>query len=332
MTPEEYAAAQAAISAVVANYVAKFGSFFVNPVLSVAEWIGLLQLLFPEVERARFDAAELARNFYDSQRAQFLPTAPRHDVFLERYDFPSFVKALEPVRPRLSMPQAPRDAVTSLVLHSVREVENAGRFQIINSIEADEAPLEPAPVLKPVTDPIRARIERKIAEEAGRQAFNQSGPVKVEATGPVRGWARVATGKETCAWCLMLISRGPVYKSSKSAGLDLHDAGASDMIAAGEDVSEYMTEWHIGCDCKVVPVYDKANWFGQQAAYRAGELWIDASLEARSVLEADPEKKYYSFKERRWKPTTLNREAINALRRRLERGDISMSEFTALAA
>lgn len=327
MTPEEYAASQAAISAVVANYVAKFGSFFVNPVLTVAEWLGFLQLLFPEVERARFDAAELARTFYDSQRSFYLPNAPRHDVFLERYDFPTFVKALEPVRPRLSRPEAPKDAVTSLVMHSVREVENAGRFQIINSIEADEAPLEPAPSLKPVTDPIRAKLEQQIAETAGRPA-----QVQVKATGPVRGWARVATGKETCSWCLMLISRGPVYKSSKSAGLDLHDAASADMIAAGEDVSDYMNEWHIGCDCKVVPVYDKSNWFGQAASTKAEEMWIDASLEARQILEANPDKKYYSFKESRWLPTTLNRETINTLRRRLERGDISMSEFTALAA
>lgn len=32
------------------------------------------------------------------------------------------------------------------------------------------------------------------------------------------GWARVPTGSDTCAWCLMLASRGAVYSTAQAAG------------------------------------------------------------------------------------------------------------------
>jgi len=48
-------------------------------------------------------------------------------------------------------------------------------------------------------------------------------------------WARIPMGAETCPWCLMLASRGFVYNSEKAAD---HN--------------------HAGCDCKVVPSWDKS--------------------------------------------------------------------------
>lgn len=355
MTPQEYAAAQAAISAAAAAYAAQFSQFMLNAVLTPAMWLGFLRLLFVEVERRRSESAELARRFYDSERSIHNPQLPRHDVYLVEYDFPTFVKNMEPTRKQLSAPQAPPQAVTNVVMHVAREVENAGRQQIIKSVEEDyklltEEPELYDPVPQPVSvaeqvrarvevtvrdnpperkrDPVRERIEREVAESAGRP--EKSPPAKVRPSGPVRGWARVATGDETCAFCLMLISRGPVYLSAKGAGLDLHDAGAADAIGGGEDVSEWMNEWHIGCDCKVIPVYDKLDWPGMDAAQRALELWNEAGREASRVLKDNPGKK--SFVKGQWVPTTMNRETINALRRRLDRGEISTAEFAALAA
>jgi hypothetical protein len=288
VTPEEYAAQQAVISAATANYVLQFAKFFVRPALAIADWLNLLQLLFPQVQQKREEAAALAREFYDSQRALHHPELPRNDRLVEHYEFQWFVENMEPTRKRLSQEDSPQDAVGALALRAVREVENGGRRQIIHAVENEPEP-------------------------------------KV-----LRGWARVATGRETCAWCLMLISRGPVYLGADTAGLDLDDTSARSMIAAGEDVSEFMEEWHDGCDCKVVPVFKREDWPGQEAADRALELWIEATREAQKILDADPDKK--SFVKGRWVPTTLNREAINTLRRRLENGDITSTEWAALAA
>lgn len=287
MTPEEYAAQQAVISAAIARFVLSFGEFFASPFLTLAQWLRLLELLFPEIERKRTEAASLAREFYDYQRALHHPDLPRNDRPLEGTDFREFVSNMEPVRQRMSQADSRESALAALTLRAVREVENAGRQQIIHAVKNDP--------------------ETRI----------------------VQGWARVATGRETCAWCLMLISRGPVYLGADRAGLDLDDTSAQQMIAAGEDVSEYMEQWHAGCDCKVVPVYDRQNWFGKAAQDRAAELWAEATKEA--IALEDRGLKHPSGK-KKGKPFTRNELAINALRRRLERGEISTSEFAALAA
>lgn len=342
MTLEEYAQAQQQITAATAQYITTFSRFFVGPALTVAEWLVLLKLLFNEVDQRRKEAAELARAFYDSQRALHHPTVPRHDRFLVTYDFPTFVKQMDPARPRMTQQMSPKDAVTNMVMHAVREVENAGRDQIIQAVEADieldvvleqqVEPQTPQPVAPPksaVIEEIKTRLEQPVAEKVGTPA-----ETPVQRTGPIRGWARVATGLETCSWCLMLISRGAIesrqYNSARGAGLQLDSATAARMIAAGEDVSKDMKKWHIGCDCKVVPVYDKYDWPGREASVRALALWKDASKEASQILRDNPDKK--SFVKGEWIPTTHNREAINTLRRRLERGVISMKEVAAIAA
>lgn len=301
MTPEEYAAQQAFLAAAGARLVMQLGKFFVNPVLALRDWLSFLGVLFPEVKRLRDESASLGRSFYDSQRDFHHPTLTNVARDLEPYEFTWFVENVEPIRKRLSQEQAPAVALEQLAMFVSREIENGGRKQIIHAVEADE--------------PLARRLEE---EPAGTE------------TRLVRGWARVATGRETCAWCLMLISRGPVYLGADTAGLDLPDWEAQSMIAAGEDVSEYMEEWHTGCDCKVVPVFDLKNWPGRDASKRALELWIDATREARQILEDDPGKK--SFVGGQWIPTTLNREAINTLRRRLERGDITSTQWAAVAA
>jgi hypothetical protein len=53
------------------------------------------------------------------------------------------------------------------------------------------------------------------------------------------GWARVPSGGETCAFCLMLASRGAVYESAKTAG----DGGT----------------YHGDCDCVATPIRDASD-------------------------------------------------------------------------
>ncbi len=347
MTPEEYAAAQAVISAAAANYVMRFSTFFSEPQFSTAQWLGLLQTLYPQVNRFREEASVLARTFYDGQRAVYYPDLPRHDRLVEPYKFEWFVQSMEPVRKQVQQPSSPPAVMARFSLQVVREVENAGRRQIIHAVETDEAVAEAVEQfnslprveqrkvkdVRPSQDEVRAKLQLLIAETAGRPEVVRPSPKAVTAESRiVQGWARVATGRETCEWCLMLVSRGAVYKTARSAGLKLDDNTASDAFLSGTDAQDYMNEWHTGCDCKVVPVFDLENWVGKESAERALELWIEASIKARAVLEDDPDKKYFSHKEGRWVKTTVNREAINQLRKMVESGEISSQEWAVLQA
>ncbi|AVO25438.1 capsid maturation protease [Mycobacterium phage Kykar] len=294
MTPEEYAALQTVISAATARYVLQFGTLFRNPLLSLAEWLGLLELLFPQVVQQRTEAAALARRFYDDYRAQHHPELPRNDRPLEAYDFQTFVHDMDPARVEMSKEDATEYALGQLTLRAVRSVENAGRQQIIHAVEEDPAP---------------PRV--------------------------LRGWARVATGRETCAWCLMLISRGPTYVRAETAGIDLDTEHALELFKNNDletyfaEIGGAMEQWHAGCDCKVIPVFRSEGWFGEQAADRALDLWGDATKEA---IELEDEGLVHKYGKKKGQPFTRNELAINALRRRLERGEIDPREFAGLAA
>lgn len=299
MNPEEYAAQQAAISAAIANYALQFGQLVTQTYLSVEEWLMVLRLMFPEVQRRREEAAALARLFYDSQRDQFYPELPRNDRFLEGYQFEWFVENMEPAREKMSQVDSPADALGTFALRAVREVENAGRKQIIHAVENDPAPSQ-----------------------------------------VIRGWARVATGEETCAWCLMLISRGPTYLGNRNAGLDLTEAetlaayrDAPDLQTFFDAIEEHIDQWHDGCDCKVVPVFKREDWFGEDAAKRALELWNDASKVADQLRLIDPSPpRVHKAGQSKGDPFTRNEDVINVLRSMLENGEIDTSEFAALAA
>lgn len=363
MTTEEYAYRQRLITAAAAAFVLQFGSFLITPGMSTVLWLQFLQFIFPEVVARRRQSAELAREFYDFQRASFLPALARNDHFLIGSDFDQFVKLMEPVRQRVqraqqidlafldnsktleklqvSVPRQSSPAITHAVLQVVRDVETAGRRQIIQAVredaqlaevlaqpdvvELDSVPVEPELVFSYSDEPQKpARVvDYKGREVKSRNQF-------------VRGWARVATGAETCAWCLMLISRGPVYTAA-SGGLSQADESdvlqwfqGGDLSEYFEDIDEYMDEWHPGCDCKVVPVFKLDDWPGLDAQKRAEELWIDASNEARELVEKDPDR-VYAAGQNKGEQRTFNDEVINALRRRLDRGDIKSSEYAALS-
>ncbi len=261
MTPEEYAAAQTAVSAALIAYVQKFAQLFRGPALGTADWLNLLALLFPAVQQHRDRASELARQFYDSERAKYLDG--QHAILKQDYKFEWCVQDTEPARRKMSQPNSSNTAIIDVAMRAVKQVENGGRRTIIEAVE---------------TDP-----------------------------GRVQGWARVATGRETCAFCLMLVSRGPVYLSADTAGLDLGDRTALEMIVNGEDISDLMHKWHENCDCKVVPVFDRKSWPGKAASDRALQAWKDHT-------------KGYS-----------GQDALNAFRRAVDNGRIDFRDYAGIA-
>ena len=85
-----------------------------------------------------------------------------------------------------------------------------------------------------------AAFARACGEFARNDAFRSLNETIIANVGRDRDkgamFARVPTGAETCAFCIMLASRGAVYHSRKTAGEWRH--------------------FHRNCDCKVVPSFD----------------------------------------------------------------------------
>ncbi|MFD5864365.1 hypothetical protein ACFWGP_05400 [Agromyces sp. NPDC127015] len=77
-------------------------------------------------------------------------------------------------------------------------------------------------------------------------------------------WARVLTGADNCAFCVMLASRGAVYKARSTA---LYGGGQS--------------KYHDRCDCIAMPVYSAARWAASDAGRLADDLyrklWLPAT-------------------------------------------------------
>lgn len=84
-------------------------------------------------------------------------------------------------------------------------------------------------------------------------------------SGRPRGWARVLTGARSCWFCVMCASRGPVYRSAKSAG----------------DNKGPWNSYHDHCDCKVVPVFDHRNWEGVEQYRQLEKMWRDVTWKKR---------------------------------------------------
>ena len=85
-----------------------------------------------------------------------------------------------------------------------------------------------------------AAFARACGEFARNDAFRSLNETIITNVGRDRDrgamFARVPTGTESCAFCLMLASRGAVYHTRKTAGEWRH--------------------FHRGCDCKVVPSFE----------------------------------------------------------------------------
>lgn len=102
------------------------------------------------------------------------------------------------------------------------------------------------PVIPEDVSVIQAAADRHM-RQAGRDRVLQS----VDSDNRVQGWARMGTGLENCAFCDLLISRGPVYRSLDSASFTSHD----------------------GCDCIAVPIFNKGSWAGKSHADALYEQW-----------------------------------------------------------
>ncbi|WP_189255484.1 VG15 protein [Lentzea flava] len=240
-------------------------------------WRSILATLYPAVEQARRESAELGRRYYDAERERH--GGERRDIDLPGYDPEWFDEAMQPVEDTVAR-EGVTDTVLTDVAHRVSKEAVAGsRRTVLRAVEND--------------------------------------PKTV-------GWARIATGRETCAFCLMMISRGLVrshrYRSQRAAGLQTDTTTAvelwrqiehadtdSERERAEAAMLELMHRWHTGCDCLVVPIFDTRNWPGRDQAAAALQLWKSTTKGKRG------------------------RDALNALRREVDNGRVDFERFAAAA-
>lgn len=279
MTASEYGEAQRLIVAALVAFVLRVLFPFRGLPILPGSWRAILAALYPAVEQARRESAELGRRFYDSERTAHLDEVERHDVDLPGYQPEWFDEAMRPVEDVVARGGVTDEVLTDVAHRVSKEAVAGSRRTILRAVE---------------TDP------------------------------KVVGWARIATGRETCAFCLMMISRGAVrthrYDSNRAAGLKTdkttavelwrqieHARTESERERAEEAMIKLMHRWHTGCDCLVVPIFDLRNWPGRDQALAALGLWKSLT-KGKSGLDA-----------------------LNALRREVDNGRVDFPRYAAAA-
>lgn len=138
-------------------------------------------------------------------------------------------------------PAAVETAITDVV-------EKHSRVQVTVDPDLDQVSRSPRVT---VIEALGGRLARH-AVQAGRDAVRDTADRSDNL-----GWARVLSGAENCAWCVMLASRGPVYKS--------------------EDSARAATTSHDFCDCVFVLAPRRGRWEGQDRYELAEDLWGEAT-------------------------------------------------------
>ena len=125
----------------------------------------------------------------------------------------------------------------------------------------------------------------KVIEDGARRTLLRG----VEADSECLGWARYDPQPPTCAFCTMMISRGPAYRSAMTAGAKLDDVSAADLWERGDfaAMSAMMNRWHPGCTCVVVPVYDYEGYPTEDQEKAAFEIYKRARKLADSTSYKD---------------------------------------------
>lgn len=110
-----------------------------------------------------------------------------------------------------AIPPVPPVLVQSLVRQTL---DATGPGTMLHGIKAGQAP---AQALDNAAVKLAGAASR-LAQQGARQAVLHS----VRADEEALGWARITSGRP-CAFCAMLASRGPVYKTEQSAGFEAHN-------------------------------------------------------------------------------------------------------------
>lgn len=225
----------------------------------------------PQALVAAIERATNAEPYVRPERRE----AAREEAPLERVEpQPEQEPALEPSnrtaeprsRVRVTAPaQQPRSRVRVQV--AANDLDPQTRRQARTRVEVTDGNRTEPAVIRGVTERVTATVERHI-----RQVDRETVTATADALGEEVGWARVLSGAENCAWCAMLASRGPVYKSDKSA---LTVVGRRGGRTRG--TRQLGERYHDFCDCDCVLVRQGQDWAGREEFERLQRMWAAAS-------------------------------------------------------
>ena len=133
--------------------------------------------------------------------------------------------------------------------------------------------------------------DRKAGDDnESRKKANKAEPASTKPSGKVLGWARVLTGAESCAFCAMLASRGPVYsedtvvttgkpREARPRQVHYRNPGATGGHTYVSGSRREGEKYHDHCDCIAVLVVKGASWNGEQQYHALKDLWDDATFQ-----------------------------------------------------
>lgn len=225
MTPQERRRRRSLIAAALRAAVLPVFRAALRPSPSQAEWRAMVEAVYPAVYRGRMDYWRLAERAYREERERVLGDGG--PVEFPRRDYPP--EALD------------------------RGLRDRVRPRLEGLDEGAEVP-------ELLVEEAVAVVERHAAD-AGRQAQIDAARHDRQAL----GYARRLTGDFNCAFCTMLASRGPVYRSADAA-LVRHEGRGRNAVPTGEP-------FHDHCDCEVVPVFDRSDWEGREQFEELERLW-----------------------------------------------------------
>ncbi|MFD1277455.1 hypothetical protein ACFQ51_52830 [Streptomyces kaempferi] len=153
-----------------------------NPAKVDSTWLAVRAALIPIVQQGRRQSADLARVAYGDARREA-------GIDGDGFD--------------------PQDPLPLLLSRLESALDVTGPVEFKKAIAAGKTPrqaMEAAAVRM-------VGSTQYLALEGGQQTMQRS----IEEDRQATGWSRVTDG-DPCAWCAMLASRGPVYKSAKTAG------------------------------------------------------------------------------------------------------------------
>ncbi|MEU1043978.1 hypothetical protein ABZ400_02325 [Streptomyces sp. NPDC005897] len=201
--PQRYRRIQALTAARLAQQVLRVWRELANPGNIDASWPAVRAALAPIVRQAREQAAFFAQAAYMDARRE---AGVDDSSFTPEGPLPLLVQRLE------------------------RTLDVTGPVEFKKAIAAGKTPQE-------AMDSAAVRMvgsTQYLALEGGRQSMQRS----IAADDRATGWSRV-TDADPCAWCAMLASRGPVYKSAKTAG----------------DPRKGGNRYHDHCGCQAWPAF-----------------------------------------------------------------------------